>query len=301
MQLTREYRSLSLTMWRSCRDAGEHAPRSAGGHTTWGSPWSHTKVTMFSQRKGQAEISHTDHHFVVRYAGKIQTYVPNGRGCTQAPVQKIWDKSMEEREMKRVDVLLNTSGIVVKELTGKKPLKNTHIDIRNISYCCAEKAPHDRVFAWVCKAPQTTRVLECHAVVCTTREEAKKMALVLSQSFQIAYRDLKNSREKKARMESCSQKQEQARQRIASSNSEIANSDLTEGHSSKGHDSDLDLGESGYLAQAMAEMNLVEEEVMSYMDNNIMVNNGHQSDKWSSVTCISVFMMPCCVSVCILV
>lgn len=57
---------------------------------------------MFSRKKDTAKISDKTPVFHVRYIGSTETYVANGRGCSYAPVQRLWDNSPGEKHLRKV-------------------------------------------------------------------------------------------------------------------------------------------------------------------------------------------------------
>ncbi|CAG2206025.1 unnamed protein product [Mytilus edulis] len=106
---------------------------------------------MFVSSKVRAKITDSDPVFKTRYLGDVEVYVPNGTGCTNAPVQKLWDNSGEEKAMNKVTTVINIHGIFMKDSDKKKDEGN------------AVQHP----------------------------EKAKSMALVMSRAFQIAYKEWK--------------------------------------------------------------------------------------------------------------
>ena len=158
---------------------------------------------MFS-RKDKIDITPCDPQYSVKYIGKTETFLPSGKGCTEIPVQKIWDNSSDEKHLKRVSFLVNSIGIFLEELDNKKT--EMKFDIQNISYCSAEQSLHERVFSWIWRDPQT-KLLECHAVLCSSREKAQSIAVLMSRAFQIAYKDWKGDKTRKARLKSNSKLQ----------------------------------------------------------------------------------------------
>ena len=134
--------------------------------------------------------------FQVKYVGSVETWVGSARGCTSTLVQKIWDKSEEEKKMKRFSMLVIPTGIVLREVDNKK--HEMKFDIKCISHYSAEKGVHNKVFAWIYQDLETQRLF-CHAVLCTQREKAQQVAIVLSRSLQIAYKDWKGEKIRNAR------------------------------------------------------------------------------------------------------
>lgn len=144
---------------------------------------------MFVSSKVRAKITDSDPVFKTRYLGDVEVYVPNGTGCTNAPVQKLWDNSGEEKAMNKVTTVINIHGIFMKD-SDKKKDEGKLFPIENISFCNAESIANGKIFSWISKEESSPRLL-CHAVLCSTPEKAKSMALVMSRAFQIAYKEWK--------------------------------------------------------------------------------------------------------------
>ena len=149
---------------------------------------------MFNKLKESAKITEQDPTFKVRYIGYLETYVASGKGCTNLPVQRLWDNSAEERYLKRVQLKIRTDGIHMNYLDDKKEPERL-FKIENISFCNVESIVNDKIFSWICKDEEDSPIL-CHAVLCSNTEKARAMALVLSRAFQIAYKDWKASQNK---------------------------------------------------------------------------------------------------------
>ena len=253
---------------------------------------------MFTQKKGRVEINGEEPTFFVKYAGKSETFVASGKGCTHNAVQRIWDNSVEERHMRRMSIFINDSGMLLKELDGPKHEEPWKIDIKDISYCCAEKGAHERVFAWISK-DKSRKKLFCHGVLCQSREKAQMMAIMLSSAFQIAYRDWKMKREREARQKSStgnmqSQTSQTSGSRVATTSTSTStmagpsakarvnrtDSDASSGsstgaaipvHHHNGH-SGSDSDDFPAFAHAMAQMNIVEENEMSFSETSITID-----------------------------
>ena len=96
-----------------------------------------------------------------------------------------------------MSIIPSIVGIILQDLENKK--KETKFTIHDISYCCAEPGVHERIFTWISKDKEAKR-LDCHAVLCASKEKAQAVAMVLSRAFHMAYKDWKNDKEKSARL-----------------------------------------------------------------------------------------------------
>ena len=149
---------------------------------------------MFNRLKESAKITEHDPTFKARYIGCTETFVASGKGCTNLPVQKLWDNSADERYLKRVQIKIRTDGIHMLYLDDKKEPERLY-KIENISFCNVESVVNDKIFSWICKDTEDSPIL-CYAVLCSKTETARAMALVLSRAFQIAYKDWKANKNK---------------------------------------------------------------------------------------------------------
>ncbi|XP_045201937.2 protein FAM43A-like [Mercenaria mercenaria] len=146
---------------------------------------------MFNRLKDRAKITDQDPTFKARYVGSTETFTASGRGCTTPLVQKLWDNSEEERYLKRVQIKITVSGIHLKNLDKKKEPEKL-FPIENISFCNVDTLVNEKLFSWIC-SDNDTKMLQCHAVICSSGEKAKAMSIVLSRAFQIAYKEWKSS------------------------------------------------------------------------------------------------------------
>ncbi|ELU16599.1 hypothetical protein CAPTEDRAFT_78751, partial [Capitella teleta] len=94
--------------------------------------------------------------------------------------------------MKRITLSISSAGISITDQDNKR--FEEKVPIKDISHCCAERSPHERVFTWISKNKRLKK-LECHAVICQNKEKAQMMAVLLHRAFQIAYVEWKNRKE----------------------------------------------------------------------------------------------------------
>ena len=146
-------------------------------------------LTMFNRQRESAKITKQEPSFKVRYIGCIETFVGSGKGCTNIPVQKLWDNSAEEQYLKRVQLRIKTDAIHMRDLDSKQNTERV-FKIENISFCNVECVVNDKIFSWICKDDEDG-LMYCYAVMCSNTEKARAIALVLSRAFQIAYKEWK--------------------------------------------------------------------------------------------------------------
>ena len=152
---------------------------------------------MFKKQKWDINPDYPE--MTVRYIGKIETVGAFESGCTRRPVQRIWDNAPNEKNLRRASMQVSNDGIVLKDL--EKRNVDVTFDIRSISYCAAEKSPHERIFSWIAKRSATDH-LYCYAVLCPSKEKAQNAAIQLSRAFQNAHQQDLNMEKQKS--SSCS-------------------------------------------------------------------------------------------------
>ncbi|XP_013405239.1 protein FAM43A [Lingula anatina] len=161
--------------------------------------------------KKKVPITEEDPVFFVRYIGNTETFVPSGKGCTDAPLQKIWDSSTEERNMSRVALRINKTGMLMVNPETKQEFM---FGIEQLSYCAPDRAINDRIVCWVYKLPEKQK-LYCHAAICSSKEKAQAVALVLSRAFQVAFKEWKTNSAKVQRQRSLSQDEAKTKKSIS--------------------------------------------------------------------------------------
>lgn len=152
---------------------------------------------MFNRLKDGTKITDQDPSFKARYIGYTETFTAAGRGCTTPLVQRLWDNAEEERFLKRVHLKFTTFGIHLRHM-DKKKVPERLFPIENISFCNVDIAVNDRIFTWICREADD-KLWECHAVVCSSPEKAKSMALVLTRLFHIAYKEWRSTHTREIR------------------------------------------------------------------------------------------------------
>ena len=152
---------------------------------------------MFARKRDKVEFTPEDPCFSVRYIGQVETTIPNGKGCTNAPVRRMLEVADEEKKMRKMFLIVNTKGVYTKDMEDKSAEYEKY-DITSISYCCADRVNNPRIFSWIYKLPGT-RKLECHGVLCSSKEKAQAISMLLSRTFHLAYRDWKANKERVAR------------------------------------------------------------------------------------------------------
>lgn len=171
---------------------------------------------MFSAIKVRASITDRDPVFKAKYIGSVETFVASGTGCTNGPVQKLWDNAGSERDLKRVSILINTNGLLMRDLDKKKD-EGKAFSIINISFCNAESSVNERIFSWICK-DENSPTLTLYAVLCSSKEKAHAMSLVLSRAFQIAYKEWKSTQVKEER----EQRKEKVKEKLSKKSDSVS-------------------------------------------------------------------------------
>jgi len=152
---------------------------------------------MFNRLKDHAKITDQDPRFKARYVGNAETFTACGRGCTTSLVQRLWDNAEEEHFLPSVRLKITPFGIAMKHLDRKKhPVEE--FPIENISFCNVDLEVNDKIFSWIYR-PAGETMWRCHAVVCSSTEKARAMALVLTRAFHVAYKEWKSMEAKETR------------------------------------------------------------------------------------------------------
>ena len=155
---------------------------------------------MLNVKKGRADINPSNNAYTcnVSYVGKTQTFVAHGPGCTQTHVQHLWDNAPKEDRLPRMTLTVDNYGVHLKSLEKPKH-PDIKIKLKDISYFCAEGGIHRRVFSWIC-SNDIERKLECHVVLCSSKEKPKLLAAHMSVAFSFAYYEHRSERERKERL-----------------------------------------------------------------------------------------------------
>ena len=159
-----------------------------------------THVSMLNVKKGRADINPSNNAYTcnVSYVGKTQTFVAHGPGCTQTHVQNLWDNAPKEDKLPRMTLTVDNYGVHLKSLEKPKQ-PDIKIRLKDVSYFCAEGGIHRRVFSWIC-SNDIERKLECHVVLCSSKEKPKLLAAHMSVAFSFAYYEHRSERERKERL-----------------------------------------------------------------------------------------------------
>lgn len=103
------------------------------------------------------------------------------------PVRILWKRSKKGARYNRCALSIHPLGLSVYEEIANGTYKSVWYDsIENISYCVAEPV-HRRIFAWIARS-QYSHELECHVVLCQTRQQARFLAELLAKTFYQSYR-----------------------------------------------------------------------------------------------------------------
>ena len=155
---------------------------------------------MLNVKKGRADINPSNGAYTcnVCYVGKTQTFIAHGPGCTHTHVQHLWDNAPKEDRLPRMALTVDRYGIHLKTLEKTKE-PDIKIALKDVSYFCAEGGAHKRIFSWI-SSNKIERKLECHVVLCSSKERAKMVAAHLSVALSFAYHEHRSEKERKQRL-----------------------------------------------------------------------------------------------------
>jgi hypothetical protein len=106
---------------------------------------------------------------------------------SKEPVHIIWKHSKKGAIYNRCAISIHPFGLCIYEEIANGTYKSVWYDsIENISYCVAEPL-HRRIFAWIARS-QYSNELECHVVLCKTRQQSRLLAELLAKTFYQTYR-----------------------------------------------------------------------------------------------------------------
>ncbi|XP_078695487.1 protein FAM43A-like [Branchiostoma floridae x Branchiostoma belcheri] len=174
---------------------------------------------MFSKKKQSLDITPENPVFYVCYLGKVKTDRPNGKGCTAEPTKKIWAarESIPDRKLRKVALTITPEGMHMKEVEplqkGTQPIDEL-FKIQNVSYCMADlELP--KVFSWITGTPGGSKEdLFCHAVLCSKKQKAQAMVMVLTHQFSAAFRTWKQDASRQERKSSLKHSRKESKEKL---------------------------------------------------------------------------------------
>ncbi|EPQ17847.1 PREDICTED: PTB-containing, cubilin and LRP1-interacting protein isoform X2 [Myotis davidii] len=136
----------------------------------------------------------------VTYLGKVPTTgMQFFSGCTEKPVIELWKKHTLAREdIFPANVLLEIRPFqVCLHHLDHKGEATVHMDtfqVARIAYCTADHNVSPNIFAWVYREinDDLSYQMDCHAVECESKLEAKKLAHAMMEAFKKTFHSMKS-------------------------------------------------------------------------------------------------------------
>lgn len=120
-------------------------------------------------------------------------------GCTEKPVIELWKKHTLAREdIFPANVLLEIRPFqVCLHHLDHKGEATVHMDtfqVARIAYCTADHNVSPNIFAWVYREinDDLSYQMDCHAVECESKLEAKKLAHAMMEAFKKTFHSMKS-------------------------------------------------------------------------------------------------------------
>jgi len=134
----------------------------------------------------ESELRSEDSLQSVKYLGKVHSSYSHVMGIAIEPVRILWKRSKKGSLYNRCAISIHPFGLCIYEEIANGTYKSVWYDsIENISYCVAEPL-HHRIFAWIARS-QYSNELECHVVLCKTRQQTRFLAELLAKTFYQSY------------------------------------------------------------------------------------------------------------------
>ncbi|KAM8953202.1 PTB-containing, cubilin and LRP1-interacting protein [Pelodytes ibericus] len=136
----------------------------------------------------------------VTYLGKLSTIdVQFSLGCTEQPVTELWKKHTLTHE----DVLASNAVLEIRpfqvrlhhqDIKGEATVHMDTFQVARIPYCSADHNSSPNIFAWVYREinDDLSFQLDCHAVACESKIEAKKLAHAMRVAFKKTFHSMKS-------------------------------------------------------------------------------------------------------------
>uniref|UniRef100_H2ZYE9 PTB-containing, cubilin and LRP1-interacting protein n=1 Tax=Latimeria chalumnae TaxID=7897 RepID=H2ZYE9_LATCH len=137
---------------------------------------------------------------IVTYLGKISTTEKQFlSGCTEKSVIELWEKSTLVREdIMPANAVLEIRPFQVRlhhlDLKGAATVHMDTFQVARIAYCTADHNVSPNIFAWIYREvnDDLSYQMDCHAVECESKLEAKKLAHAMMEAFKKTFNSLKS-------------------------------------------------------------------------------------------------------------
>ncbi|XP_055579976.1 PTB-containing, cubilin and LRP1-interacting protein isoform X2 [Falco biarmicus] len=151
-------------------------------------------------RRSHSCYSCTNALVMVTYLGKVSTTgMQFLSGCTEKPVIELWKKHTLAREdIYPANALLEIRPFQVwlhhLDLKGEATVHMDTFQVARIAYCTADHNVSPNIFAWVYREinDDLSYQMDCHAVECESKLEAKKLAHAMMEAFKKTFHSMKS-------------------------------------------------------------------------------------------------------------
>ncbi|XP_060689977.1 PTB-containing, cubilin and LRP1-interacting protein [Hemiscyllium ocellatum] len=136
----------------------------------------------------------------VRYLGKVimrGTHFTSG--CTERSVIELWEKhTLEQEDVSSANAILEIRPFQVHlhHLDGKREatVQMDTFQVARIAYCTADHHVSTNIFAWLYREinDDLSYQIDCHAVECGSKLEAKKLAHTMMEAFKKTFSSMKH-------------------------------------------------------------------------------------------------------------
>ncbi|XP_059507215.1 PTB-containing, cubilin and LRP1-interacting protein isoform X2 [Stegostoma tigrinum] len=136
----------------------------------------------------------------VRYLGKvIMRGTQFTSGCTERSVIELWEKqTLDQEDVSSANAILEIRPFQVRlhHLDGKREatVQTDTFQVARIAYCTADHHISANIFAWLYREinDDLSYQIDCHAVECGSKLEAKKLAHTMMEAFKKTFSSMKN-------------------------------------------------------------------------------------------------------------
>ncbi|EDL75533.1 rCG62894 [Rattus norvegicus] len=137
---------------------------------------------------------------MVTYLGKVSTTgMQFLSGCTEKPVIELWKKhTLAREEVFPANALLEIRPFQVwlhhLDHKGEATVHMDTFQVARIAYCTADHNVSPNIFAWVYREinDDLSYQMDCHAVQCESKLEAKKLAHAMMEAFKKTFHSMKS-------------------------------------------------------------------------------------------------------------
>lgn len=160
---------------------------------------------MFAQKtksKFSVDLVPQDPVFYAQYLGKMEIASFRKRDLIISAIEMLVNRGVKINlgNLPRVSLTFNPFNIHMVDSSDGKPNHKYAFSFRlsDISYCLANRGMK-RIFAWVTTDPDGLKKPKVHAVLCGNENVARIMALLMTEYFNIAYKDYKTAQGRQKR------------------------------------------------------------------------------------------------------